>query len=168
MNTDYRSGDRVGAHRKRAAPGMSRRMKWLVALGLAVLLTVVGVLLVQSMGKDLIQTGPTASTDTSETSNAGEIPEDTTVAVLDASSTEGRADTVMERLESAGWVPGISGEASAPYDETTVFYSSPEYQAAAQAVADELGVETTSETSVDLSGSPVTVIVGTDADDLGL
>ena len=141
-------------------------MKWLIALGVAVLLTIVGVLLVQSMRVEMITTQPTPSAE--ETVDPAEIPEDTSVGVLDATSTEGRASAVAENLEGAGWVTGVTGSAASPYDTTTVFYSSPEYAGAAAAVAEELGVTETSETSVDLSGSPVTVIVGSDADDLGL
>lgn len=141
-------------------------MKWLIALGAAVLLTIIGVLLVQSMRVDLIETQPTASTDA--TIDPESIPEDTTVGVLDATSTDGRADSVAQSLADAGWVTGVTGNAASPYDTTTVFYSSPEYESAAVAIADELGVQDTSETTVDLSGSPVTVIVGSDADDLGL
>ncbi|MGO1393109.1 LytR C-terminal domain-containing protein [Agrococcus casei] len=167
MNDSYRKGDRVGAHRGWPAMGMPLWAKWLIALGLVIILTIVGVLLVQSMRADMITSNPTSSEGETPT-DPSSVPEDTSVAVLDASSTEGRADSVMEQLSAAGWASGITGGASAPYDETTVFYQAPEYKAAAQAVADELGVSAISETSVDLSGSPVTVIVGTDADELGL
>ena len=147
--------------------GMPLWAKWLIALGLVVILTIVGVLLVQSMRADMISTNPTSSSQETPT-DPQTAPEDTSVAVLDASSTEGRADSVMQQLSEAGWASGVTGNASAPYDETTVFYQASEYEAAAQAVADELGVDSISETSVDLSGSPVTVIIGTDADELGL
>lgn len=111
--------------------------------------------------RELFQNGeePVITIDTSGVDKAK-----TSIIVLNGSGTDGLAAQAKERLEADGWKVSDTGNAdSYVYEETLIVYRDEGDQAAAQAVADTLGVGRTVYSSVyyDLKTN-VQVMIGKD------
>ncbi|HIY66033.1 MAG TPA: LytR C-terminal domain-containing protein [Candidatus Agrococcus pullicola] len=164
MTKSYKTGNRVGAHRISYAERFTWRSKLLVWVGAVVVLTVVGIFAIQSLGGDFSATDPQQDI-VEPITDPAEAPEDTTVAVLNATGEEGGADAVVEAVTSNGWTPGIIAAAEEPVEHSTVFYTGDEYEPVALGVADQLGITSVAAAEGDLSGSPITVSVGQDLEE---
>lgn len=158
-------GPRVGAHRTRPGGRFTWRGKLLIWLGAVALLMAIGLLYLFSIRGDFTREPEVVLTPVTAPADA---PEGTTIAVLNATGDEDVAQSVMARIADAGWEPGIVGDAAEPLDRTVVFYRGKEYQETALGIAQLLGTQAVAATESDLSGSPITVSVGQDADQLGL
>lgn len=151
---------RVGVHR---APERSWWRWWmtLVVAAAACLVLVVGGLgalqLLQVGSVDTsLPTGPEPVTDPTA------LPEGTTITVLDASGT-GAADAVAATLQAGSWPVAAVADASEQRATTIVYYQGADLEAAALGVAQVVGAATTEATEQALSGSTITVVVGTGA-----
>ncbi|WP_293697152.1 LytR C-terminal domain-containing protein [uncultured Agrococcus sp.] len=165
MTKSYKTGNRVGAHRITYAERFTWRTKLLVWVGAVVVLTVVGIFAIQSLGEDF--SAPVPQGDVVEPiTDPADAPEDTTVAVLNATGEEGGADAVIEAVSSNGWTSGLIAGAEEPVEHSTVFYTGEEFEAVALGIADQLGITSITEAENDLSGSPITVSVGPDIEEL--
>lgn len=83
--------------------------------------------------------------------------------VLDGSSSQARLDSAERKLEEAGYDVVAKGNASSPYEKTTVFYH-PGSQQMGEAVASLVGaslVQPVGDRNLD-PAIPVTVVVGPD------
>jgi hypothetical protein len=87
----------------------------------------------------------------------------TKAQVLDGSNSQPRLDAAERKLEEAGYDVVAKGNASSPYEKTTVFYH-PGAQQTAEAVASLVGaslVQPVGDRNLD-PAIPVTVVVGPD------
>ena len=169
--------ERRGAHRP-AGLGPTSALPWLVAA-----VAIVAIVVVASgwfggssaPAASTVKAGPSASsTKTSKSSATTKAPAGTStttpaqqadrtvqVSVLNATSTSGLAAKGAARLRSAGWGIRSTGNYRGGVSATTVFYGRSSLRATAQAVADDLGLGTVTE-SADFGPSRVTVVLGGD------
>lgn len=151
---------RVGVHRSTERTWWRWWMTAIVAAAACVVLVVGGLgalQLLQVGGVDTsLPTGPEAITDPSA------LPEGTSITLLDASGT-GAADAVAATLQSGGWPVAAVADASEQRATTTVYYQGADLEAAALGIAQAIGVDATEATDQALSGSTITVIVGSGA-----
>ncbi|SDH30060.1 LytR C-terminal domain-containing protein [Agrococcus jejuensis] len=149
---------RVGVHRSTERSWWRWWMTAIVAAAACVLLVVggLGALQLLQVGSvdTSVPTGPEPITDPAA------LPEGTTITVLDASGA-GAADAVAATLQGGGWPVAAVADASEQRDATTVYYQGADLEAAALGIAQAIGVEATEVTDQPLSGSTITVIVGT-------
>lgn len=167
MTKSYRDGTRVGAHRSAYAERFTWRTKLLVWVAAVAVLTVVGIFALHSLRGDFSATEQPQEVLTPITDPA-DAPDGTTVAILNATGDDGGADAVIETIAGNGWEAGLIAQTEEPLQHSTVFYQGEEYEAVALGIADQLGIGSVAETEDDLSGSPITVSVGQNVDELGL
>lgn len=152
---------RVGVHRATERSWWRWWMTAVVAAAACVVLVVGGLGALQMLrvgGVDTsAPTGPEPITDPAA------LPEGTSITVLDASGA-GAADAVAATLQSGGWPVAAVADASEPRTTTTVYYQGADLEGAALGIAQAIGVQATEATDQPLSGSPITVIVGSGAE----
>jgi hypothetical protein len=100
---------------------------------------------------------PTASATESE---SADIDRSLKVSVLNSTSKTGLASTVAKQLGAADWSNVTAGSIKSPLTTTTVFYSTDDLKATAQAIADDLGTEAIKK-STDYTAK-LTVLVASD------
>lgn len=83
-----------------------------------------------------------------------------TISVLDASGGSGQA--AFDTLQAAGW-PMLGILDADPAETTTIFYANDSLAPIARGIAAALGVGEIQLEESELSGSPITVVVGADA-----
>ncbi|MFL0412354.1 LytR C-terminal domain-containing protein [Microbacterium paludicola] len=156
---------RVGAHRAEQ-PRTPRGVVLMWAALATVILMIAGILgfLVLSQRTGIVPDPPQA-----EPTVAPVVDTEYTVLVLNGTSTSGVAEEVAAQLVAAGWEEGsvIPSDSSATdFPETTVYYASPEEEAAALGVAQAIGGARTEQSDqYDQLGDEekeLTVVVGLD------
>jgi hypothetical protein len=106
---------------------------------------------------------PTESPSVEASPSPSAPAEGTRTQVLDGSNSQARLDAAERKLEEAGYDVVAKGNASSPYDQTTVFYH-PGAQQTGEAVASLVGaslVQPVGDRNLD-PAIPVTVVVGPD------
>lgn len=189
MSDPYASepSSRSGAHRPRRAPWRDfvPTVAVLLAVGLIGLgawaLTRSTASTITSSGTDdsgstsQNTAGPTAPT-TTGTGSVSSLPStpatsspptaavdrSTPVTVLNATRTSGLAASVAESLRSSGWTVPTTDNYRRSRPPTTVFYSSAEQRATAQAVADDVGGDPQVTRSSEFGSGGITVVIGSD------
>jgi len=151
---------RVGVHREPERGWWRWWMTVVVAAAACVVLVVGGLgalqLLRVSDVDTSMPTGPEPITDPTA------LPEGTTITVLDASGA-GAAGEVAAALQAAGWPVAAIADASEQRATTTVYFQG-ELEPYALGVAQTIGIGEAESTDQPLSGSTITVIVGTGAE----
>ena len=143
---------RKGAHRRQEG-GLSQT----AAVSLIAVLAIVAALLVfgaiRIIGSSTVdpetqvaETQAPAAEDTPEPT-AEPVDKTASVTVLNASGVSGAAKKFADAIEADGWTLKTTGNASSPLTETVVYYSDPELEAQAQAVADLIGAQNIEESS---------------------
>lgn len=166
MTKSYRDGNRVGAHRSTYAERFTWRTKLLVWIVVVIVLTAVGFFALQSLRGDFSATENPQDIVTPVTDPA-EAPEETTVGILNATGDAAGADEAIDTITGHGWETGLIADAQDPVEHSTVFYQGEEFEAVAIGIADQLGIRNVVEAEDDLSGSPITISVGQDIDEIG-
>lgn len=158
---DAQRGRLVGVHRKR----VPKRHPWrtlLIFLLMTGLFIGVGLIYLEATrfeAEEVLQPAQTLEpivTDPTQIDPALAV----TITVLDA--TGGQGQTASDTLTAAGW-PVVATLTATPADETTVFYNSEALAPVARGIAAALGVEQIQLETAEISGSPITVVVGLDA-----
>lgn len=101
-----------------------------------------------------------SSSPAAESSSAAVVDYGVSVVVLNATSTTGLAASAAQSLDAAGFATISTGNASSVESSSYVAFSSEEYRATAEAVAQDLGISVVS--VVDGLDYPVTVVLGLD------
>jgi hypothetical protein len=155
---------RVGAHRSVSRRRMPRWMILLGALVAVVLLTVAGLFLLDRLRPQL-QAAPSQGAE-EVVSDPGLVDPslDASVTVLDQSGEPGLAAGVGQALSDAGWTvvatgSGTGGDAA----NTIVWYDAEALAPVARGLAQGLGVGEARLSDGRLSGTPITIVLGTDA-----
>ncbi|MER7796232.1 LytR C-terminal domain-containing protein [Microbacterium sp. NPDC096154] len=160
-----RQAERVGAHRAEQ-PRMSRGVAFLWAALATVVLTIAGIIGFLVLSQRVDAPAPPEATPTV----APVIDTTYTVLVLNGTATPGTAEAVAQQLVAAGWTEDMAlpSESSATdFPTTTVYYASPEEEAAARGVAQAIGgaqVEQSDQYAADPESEvkELTVVVGLD------
>ncbi|WP_430591411.1 LytR C-terminal domain-containing protein [Humidisolicoccus flavus] len=158
---------RVGVHR---APKTSKRrglFTFLAALAATVVLTVIGLAIVNSWqmnGIDFATPGAddpevTAVTDPSTIDPALGI----TISVLNGSTDAALADGVAAALSNGGWQVLATATSDVQVEATTIYYTDVSQEPYARGVAEAMGIGEVQLSDAVISGSPISVIVGEDA-----
>lgn len=159
-----RQAARVGAHRAEQ-PRTPRGVVLLWAALATALLTVAGIIGFLVMSQRTEMTEPPAA----EPTVAPVVDTTYTILVLNGTSTAGIAEEVAGELVAAGWTEDMvlpSESSATDFPATTVYYASPEEEAAALGVADAIGGARTEQS--DQYSTPgtatkeLTVVVGLD------
>ncbi|MGV1033848.1 MAG: LytR C-terminal domain-containing protein [Microbacteriaceae bacterium] len=153
---------RVGAHR--AGPAKYRRLKYVGwSLLAVVVLSAVGIGSVVAIDNGIFSSADDASSVLNPTVTPT-IDPSVPITVLNGTPTDTLDESVADELTQAGFTIGSSTNADKQdVRQSIVYYSSAQYQAVAQGVANALGISTVKQsTSFDAIGSSVTVVLGTD------
>lgn len=152
---------RVGVHRATERSWWRWWMTAVVAASACVVLVVGGLGALQLLRVGGVDTS--APTAPAPITDPAALPEGTTITLLDASGANA-ADAVSATLQGAGWPVAAVADASEQRASTTVYYQGADLEAAALGVAQVIGVDATEATDTPLSGSTITIIVGTGAE----
>ncbi len=150
--------DRQGVHRDTFVPSRSGVLGLRIAVGvLLVLVMVAAALILPRLG--LFASDQASSTPTSQEAPSAAVPSavpsavptevdrSVSVNVLNGTGVPDLAGTAAARLGAAGWTSAVPGNwAGAPLDTSVVFYSGQAQRAAAEAVAEDLGIGSLVET----------------------
>jgi hypothetical protein len=156
---------RVGAHRAEQ-PRASRGVVLLWAALATVLLTIAGIIgfIVLSQRADVLPETPVATPTVAPVVDTGY-----TVIVLNGTSTSGVAEEVASQLVDAGWTEDMvlpSQSSATDFPDTTVYFASPEEEAAALGVAEAIGGARTQQSDqyapAETDAKELTVVVGLD------
>lgn len=153
---------RVGAHR--AAPAKFRRLKYVGWSLLAVVaLSAVGIGSVVAIDNGIFNAADDVTKVLAPTVTPT-IDASVPITVLNGTPTGTLDESAATELTKAGFTVGSSTNADKQDVATsTVYYSSAQYQAVAQAAANALGIKSVKQSSsFDSIGSNVTVVLGTD------
>lgn len=104
--------------------------------------------------------GGTGSTPTTQA--VGKVERDTAVGVYNGTTTSGLASRVSQLLREDRWQARAVGNFRDRTVPTTVFYSSAELEATAQAVAEDLGGQPAVQQSDDFDTEGISVVLGSD------
>lgn len=155
---------RVGVHRSPARRRMPRWVILLGALGAVVLLTVAGLFLLDRLRPQL-QASATQGAEEVVTDPSQVDPAlDASITVLDQSGGAELAAGVGQALSDGGWSviatgTGTGGDAAT----TVVWYDGEALATVARGLAQGLGVGEARLSDGRLSGTPITIVLGTDA-----
>lgn len=166
---------RRGAHRQESAIGQRGAYVLIGIVALIAVLLVVGVInIIRTSFVDpeaQVQDPPAAESSEDPESPAPEETsaevdrESVVVAVFNSSGVSGAGAKFAEATEATGWVVDEVGNYSSPDSTSTVYYTLPEHEVQAAALADELGIENIEE-SQEFSAD-LTVVIASDIAEQG-
>lgn len=149
---------RQGVHRDTFVPSRSGVLGLRITVGvLLVLVMVAAALILPRLGLSTSDQASSTPTSQEAPSTAGpsaqpsavptEVDRSVGVNVLNGTGVPDLAGTAAARLSAAGWTSAVPGNwAGAPLDTSVVFYSGQAQRAAAEAVAEDLGIGSLVET----------------------
>jgi|GEM_PF-3227633 len=155
---------RVGAHR---STGDTRWPRWailLAALAVAVVLTAVGLFLLDRLRIEPVPE-PVATEEPLVIADPSQIDPtiDASITVLDGTGERGVAAGAGQALSDAGWSVVATASATEVGDRTVVWFDAPALEPIARGLAQQLGVGQALQSDGRISGSPITIVLGTDA-----
>lgn len=154
---------RVGAHRSASTRSWPRWAILLGALAVAVVLTAAGLFALDRLRPQApvpTETAPAVVTDPSQIDPAL----DASITVLDEDGDDHAfAAGVGQALADAGWPVVATGGSTGGDDRTVVWFDAPELEPVARGIAQQLGVGQALQSDGRVSGTPITVVLGTDA-----
>lgn len=155
---------RVGAHR---SGSVTRWPRWAIlvgALAAAIVLTAVGLFLLDRLRVEPVQ-APTASEQPAVIADPSQIAPgvDASITVLDGTGERDVAAGAGQALSDAGWDIVATASATEVGDRTVVWFDDPALEPIARGLVQQLGVGEARASDGRISGSPITVVLGTDA-----
>lgn len=165
-----RTSGRVGAHRAEQ-PGINGPVTLLWATAAALVLIVIGIFVSLVMMGRIDLFGASEPAAPQDPGVLAEIDTSYRVLIINATTQSGMVEPVRQKLIDEGWAADAvlgSDAATAPFDETTVFYVEKGDEAAALGVAEQVlgGAKVTQSDHYegsDASGQPqLTVVIGMD------
>lgn len=153
---------RVGAHRSAATRYWPRWAILLGALAAAIVLTAVGLFALDRLRPQApvqTETMPAVVTDPSQVDPAL----DASITVLDEGGDHSFAAGVGRALSEQGWTVLASGGSTAGDDRTVVWFETAELEPIARGLAQQLGVGEARQSDGRISGTPITIVLGSDA-----
>lgn len=151
---------RRGAHRKETGAGMRGAYVVVAVAAVVAVLLVIGVFnIIRTSFKDpedQVAEPPVAEETESPGEESGEETEEAapevdksevSVAVYNGSGVNGAGATFSEAVEANGWTLAETATYATPDSTSTVFYTSPDHEAHATALAAELGIEQVEESA---------------------
>lgn len=154
---------RVGAHRSTASRRWPRWAILLAGLATAIVLAAVGLFALDALRPRPVTPTETAQPEVVTDPGAVDPALDASITVLDASDEEGLAAGVGQALADAGWDVLATANSSQPSETTVVWFDSEALAPVARGLAMQLGVGDVQLSDGRLSGTPITIVVATDA-----
>jgi hypothetical protein len=157
---------RVGAHRSTATPRAPRWVILLCALAAVVVLTAIGLFLLDRLRPQTTPTATVAPGQPQVIADPSQIDPslDASITVLDQSGEHSFAAGVGQALADAGWdVLATGGSIGGEADRTVVWFDAPELAPVARGLAQGLGVGEARQSDGRIAGTPITIVLGSDA-----
>ena len=157
---------RVGAHRSTATPRAPRWVILLCALAAAVVLTAVGLFVLDRLRPQAAAPTTIASEHPQVVSGPSRIDPslDASITVLDQSGEHSFAAGVGQALSDAGWnVLATGGSTGGEAGSTVIWFDAPELEPIARGLAQALGVGEARQSDGRVAGTPITIVLGADA-----
>ncbi|MCR8670768.1 LytR C-terminal domain-containing protein [Agrococcus sp. HG114] len=157
---------RVGAHRSASSPRAPRWAILLGALAAVVVLTAAGLFLLDRLRPQATAPTQVATDEPEVVSDPGQVDPgtDASITVLDQTGERGFAAGVGQALADAGWsVVATGASTGGDAQRTVVWYDAPELAPVARGLAQGIGVGEARQSDGRLSGTPITIVLGTDA-----
>jgi LytR cell envelope-related transcriptional attenuator len=169
MTREQRAGSRrpgthrVGAHRSGSVTSWPRWAILLGALAVSIVLTAVGLFLLDRLRVEPVPVPTTAQP--SVVADPGQIDPalDASITVLDGTGQPAVAAGVGQALSDAGWDVVATASATEVGDRTVVWFDEPALEPIARGLVQQLGVGEARQSDGRISGSPITIVLGTDA-----
>ena len=174
MSREHRSGTqrpgthrvgthRVGAHRSGSVTGWPRWAILLGALAAVIVLTAVGLFLLDRLRVEPVPVP--AATEQPVVADPAQIDPalDASITVLDGTGQPAVAAGAGQALSDAGWDVVATASATAVGDRTIVWFDEPALEPIARGLVQQLGVGEARQSDGRISGSPITIVLGTDA-----
>lgn len=170
MSRDTRAGTgpagthRVGAHRSGSVTRWPRWAILLGALAAAIVLTAIGLFLLDRLRIDPVPE-PTSSEQPAVVTDPAQIDPalDASITVLDGTGERAVAAGAGQALSDAGWDIVATASATEVGDRTVVWFEDPALEPIARGLVQQLGVGEARQSDGRISGSPITIVLGTDA-----
>ncbi|GEK81287.1 LytR C-terminal domain-containing protein [Agrococcus baldri] len=159
MSRDHR----VGAHRSTSSSRWPRWAILLAALALAIVLAAVGLFALDMLRPRAPQPTATEQPETVTDPGAVDPALDASITVLDTADEHGFAAAVGQALSDAGWEVVATGGSSEAVESTVVWFDSEELAPVARGLAQQLGAGEAQLSDGRLSGTPITIVLGPDA-----
>jgi hypothetical protein len=166
MSRGQRSGtQRVGAHRSTGDPRWPRWAILLAALAVAIVLTAVGLFLLDRLRVEPIPEAVLTEAAEDVVSDPSQIDAgtDASITVLDGTGEQAVAAGAGQALDDAGWTVVATASATEVGDRTVVWFDDPALEPIARGLVQQLGVGEARQSDGRISGSPITIVLGTDA-----
>ncbi len=156
--------NRVGAHRSGSVTRWPRWAILLGALAAAIVLTAVGLFLLDRLRVEPVPV-PTMTEQPPVVTDPAQIDPslDASITVLDGTGQLAVAAGVGQALSDAGWDVVATASATEVGDRTVVWFDEPALAPVAHGLAQQLGVGEARQSDGRVSGSPITIVLGTDA-----
>lgn len=158
------STHRVGAHRSTSVTRWPRWAILLGALAVAVVLTAIGLFLLDRLRVEPVPE-PVATEQPLVIADPAQIDPgiDASITVLDSTGERAVAAGAGQALSDAGWTVITTASASERTDRTVVWFDDPALEPIARGLVQQLGVGEARQSDGRVSGSPITIVLGTDA-----
>lgn len=155
---------RVGAHRSGSVTRWPRWAILLGALAVTVVLTAVGLFLLDRLRVEPVPE-PVATEEPLVIADPAQIDPDidASITVLDGSGERAIAAGAGQALSDAGWTVITTASATQIGDRTVVWFDDPALEPIARGLVQQLGVGEARQSDGRVSGSPITIVLGTDA-----
>ena len=159
-----RTTHRVGAHRSGSVTRWPRWAILLCALGVTVVLTAIGLFLLDRLRVEPVPE-PVASEVPLVIADPAQIDPDVdaSITVLDGTGERAIAAGAGQALSDAGWTVTTTASATQVGDRTVVWFDDPALEPIARGLVQQLGVGEARQSDGRVSGSPITIVLGTDA-----
>lgn len=158
------STHRVGAHRSASVTRWPRSVILLCALALTIVLTAIGLFLLDRLRVAPVPE-PVATEAPLVVADAAQIDPsiDASITVLDGSGERAIAAGTGQALSDAGWDVVTTATATQVGDRTVVWFDDTALEPIARGLVQQLGVGEVRQSDGRVSGSPITIVLGTDA-----
>lgn len=155
---------RVGAHRSGSVTRWPRWAILLGALAAAIVLTAVGLFLLDRLRVEPVPV-PGATEQPAVVTDPAQIDPalDASITVLDGTGQPAVGAGAGQALSDAGWDVVATASATAVGDSTVVWFDEPALEPIARGLVQQLGVGEARQSDGRVSGSPITIVLGTDA-----
>lgn len=159
-----RTTHRVGAHRSGSTSRWPRWAVLLCALAVTIVLIAVGLFLLDRLRVEPTPE-PTATAEPAVITDPAQIDPsiDASITVLDGTGERAVAAGAGQALSDEGWSVVTTASATEVGDRTVVWFDEPALEPIARGLVQQLGVGEARQSDGRVSGSPITIVLGTDA-----